>query len=374
MTVYILLAAAICILGLLISPWVSRSRAKAYLWLVFIMLLLISGLRAYSVGADTKAYVALFNNISSTSQLSLRFEIGFLKYLQFLHVISTDPRVMLFTSSAVCIGAACIFAYKFSKSPAMSMILYLLMGCYFSQMNVMRQALAMSLLEVAFILILVKQERVSRKVISALLILVATTIHTVAIVGLIPYVLILRDKGTDASTSDTIAEEGRHFTAQKMLGVTFIIGAAVFVGYSIVMLVVARVFPAYAHYFYGTWSDSNYNASLFNTLIQVVFAVAGTIVFRNKPLDRIQRFAAVMLSLSIIFNVLAMRMEIWGRIAGMFSIYTYLLWAPEFISEISSARNRYILNITISLCAFAYMLIVLIYRPEWTLVVPYLLR
>ena len=69
-----------------------------------------------------------------------------------------------------------------------------------------------------------------------------------------------------------------------------------------------------------------------------------------------------MLSLTIVFDVLSMRMEIWGRIAGMFSVYTYLLWVPEVTSEIHSAKNRVILNTANVLYSAAYMMIVLVCR------------
>ena len=127
----------------------------------------------------------------------------------------------------------------------------------------------------------------------------------------------------------------------------------------------------YVGYFRGEWSDANYNASLFTTLIKLSFAIVGAIVFRNKKLNKNQRFAAIMLSLTIIFDVLSMRMEIWRRIAGMFGIYIYLLWVAEVTSEIHSAKNRVILNTAIVLFSAAYMLIVLVFWPEWTLVVPY---
>ena len=47
-----------------------------------------------------------------------------------------------------------MFTYEFSKSPMLSMMLYILLGAYFSQMNVMRQAIAMSILEVAYMIML----------------------------------------------------------------------------------------------------------------------------------------------------------------------------------------------------------------------------
>ena len=117
--------------------------------------------------------------------------------------------------------------------------------------------------------------------------------------------------------------------------------------YSVIMAVAIKLHTTYAGYFRGEWSDANYNASLFTTLIKLSFAIVGAIVFRDKKLNKNQRFAAIMLSLTIIFDVLSMCMEIWGRIAGMFGIYIYLLWVAEVTSEIRSAKNRVILNTAI---------------------------
>ena len=96
----------------------------------------------------------MFNNTQYIGIINTRIEMGFMTYLKFLHIFSDDPGIMLFASSIICIGAACMFTAKFSKDPIMSMLLYLLMGAYFSQMNAMRQALALALTEVAFMLVL----------------------------------------------------------------------------------------------------------------------------------------------------------------------------------------------------------------------------
>lgn len=366
MDIYWILVALVFLVAVPIQPHLSKEGAKIYLVIVFAMLFIVSGFRAFSVGADTKEYVKVFYNIGNLQLMKGRYEIGFLRYVELLHKISTNPGILLMVSSAICVGTACVFTYEFSKNPIISMMLYILLGAYFSQMNVMRQAIALSFIEVSFMVLLKNSEGGVQRVISALLILLAATFHTVAIVGVIPWVLVVR--------SNSEQEEYNYLTAGKMLKNTTWIAGIAFVAYSIIMAVVTKLLPQYAHYFRGEWSDANYNASLFATLIQLSFAVVGAIVFGDMKLNKNQRFAAIMLSLAIIFDVLSMRMEIWGRIAGMFGIYTYLLWVPEFTSEICSAKNRVILNIAIVLFSAAYMLIVLMFRPEWTLVVPYKLR
>jgi len=81
-----------------------------------------------------------------------------------------------------------------------------------------------------------------------------------------------------------------------------------------------------------------------------------------------------MLGMAILFQVLSMRMEIWGRVSGLFGIYIYLVWVPEFINEIRLASNRRIVETAVVGSSFIYMLIVLVFRPEWTLVVPYVIK
>lgn len=363
MAIYWILVALVFLVSVPIQRHPSKSSARVYLLIVFLMLWIVSGFRAFSVGIDTKEYVGIFNNIGDLALLKDRFEIGFLRYTEILHGISANAGILLMVSSAICIGIACLFTEEFSKNPVLSMLLYILLGDYFSQMNAMRQAIAVSLMMISF-MVLLKTDGGRQRFISALLILLAAAFHTIAIVGVIPWILVV------LSNSDKKAFHS--FTASKMLKITLLISGIAFVVFPIIMVVAAKLLPPYyAAYLEGEWSDSNYNASLFNTLIQLAFAIVGVIVFKNKELNKEQRFAAIMLSLTIFFEVLSMRMEIWGRIAGFFSIYTDLLWASEVTAEIQSTKIRRILNTTIVLCSAAYMLIVLTFRPEWTLVIPY---
>lgn len=365
MTIYLIQAFVIVFAGAVFHPNRSDKRRRDYLVFVFLLLTIVSGIRAVSVGADTWNYVWMFNHVDTITSTYTRIEPGFILYMRILHLLSSDPRILLFSSSIICIGIACAFTYKFSKDPVMSMILYLLMGSYFAQMNVMRQALALSFTEVAFMIVLSNSGGVRRKIISALFVLFATSMHGIAIVAFIPYALVVRNNNYET--------EETSLTVDKALLRALGLAAIAFAGYSLVMRLITMVFPRYAHYFTGTWSDANYSASLLNTLIAFVFAIVGAVSFRNKKLSNIQRFAAIMLGFSIVFNVLSMRMEIWSRVARMFGIYTYLLWVPEFTSEIYSIKNRWILNSSIVLFALAHMLVILLLRPEWTKVVPYII-
>ena len=154
MDIYWILVALVFLVGVPIQPYLSKLRAKIYLWIVFVMLLIVSGFRDFSVGADTKVYVNIFYNIKNLNLMKDRFEIGFLRYVEILHRISENPAILIIVSSAICVGTACLFTHRFSKNPILSMVLYILLGSYFSQMNVMRQAIALSILEGSFMVLL----------------------------------------------------------------------------------------------------------------------------------------------------------------------------------------------------------------------------
>ena len=365
MVVYVCQLLLIGLTGIIIKPAESYGNKRRFLFIAFLILVTVSGFRAFSVGADTWNYVRMFNNIN-TGTIENRIENGFRFYLKMLRFCSDDPRLLLIVSSCICIGATCLFILKLSRTPVVSVMLYVLMGAYFTQMNTMRQSLALAFTEIAFTLLLCDKKRTGNITIAAaLLIIIAKSFHTIAMIAFVPFVLLLLLRKRDP-------QQSTRFSAETILLYSSAAAVAGFVAYPVIIKVAGLILPGYVGYLtHSQWSDSNYNASLFNTLIVLVFVVTGGLTFKKRKLSNNQVFAAIMIGFALIFNVLSMRMEIWGRVAGLFSIYTYLLWAPEFISDIESYENRFIIQNAILIFGFAYMIIVLVFRPEWTLVVPY---
>ena len=369
MTIYIAQVFLILIMSAVFHPATNERGRKLFLLLVFVLLTVVSGIRGYTVGADTKVYVRWYENIENIAIMNGRFEAGFTVFLKALHMFSPNPTFLLFVSSIICIGTFCIFAHKYSKKPTISVLLYVLLGAYFAQMNTMRQSLALSITMWSFMLMLGQRDKeqrdTHRSLISALLILLAMGFHTIAVVCFVPWALMLHQgKNQDESKLST----------QWVVFRTIVLAGIVFVGYSLVMRVAVAILPEYTNYFYSTWSDSNYFASFLSTLINIVFLGVGAYILRGRRLTNAQRFSIIMLGLSIIFHVLSMRMEIWSRITGLFNIYVYLMWVPEFINEIRLISNRWIIEFGIVFFSFMYMVVVLLFRPEWTLVVPYVIK
>lgn len=362
MLIYIFISLFIIFAGMVIKPEKSDKRKKRFLVSVFIVLSLFSGFRSFSVGSDTSNYVRSYYAIQDG--YTSRFEIGFVLYVRAIAAIFHSPRALICISSMICIGIACVIASNFSLNPTMSMALYVFMGNYFSQMNIMRQALAMSFIEIAYLSLLKSKGRIIQYIQSGIIILIAVQFHTVAIVGFMPYFLIIRKQ-------NTIERNKTRKQASVIVASAVLIAAVAFAFYPMVMRVSNKLFPQYDSYFRTRWSDSNYNAAVFNTLIPTVFAIVGAFVYKGTRLNSIEEFAALMTCLTIIFESLSMRMEIWGRIAGIFGIFVYLIWAPNLTQYLRNKNNRHILEFAIYLGAFSYMMVVLIFRPEWSGVVPY---
>lgn len=371
MTVYLVQLFVILILEITFHPSYSQKGKRRYLICCFFLLTLVSGFRADSVGADTHIYVDLYKKINEYDFSSTRFESGYLFYSKLLHRLDPEPLCLLLVSSAICIGTVCIFIYFYSKRPTISMWLYVTMGLYFSQMNILRQAIALSIGAWAFMIVFnekwFNERKLLRLIIPIGLILLAASFHSIAIVYAVPLVMMtIYGKGMKTGS------QGMNMS--RMLLQILLTAFGVFVLYTMVMNLAIRFFPKYQGYFTGLWSDENYSASLLSTLIALSFLAVGVSVFYKKDLDYLQKCALVMVGFNFIFGVLSMRMEIWGRLTGMFTIYTYFIWTPEFLNGIKLKSNRRIVETAIALAGLAYMLVILIFRPEWTLVVPYVLR
>ena len=363
MTVYIVLIFLLLFLGLAIVPRRSQQNRKLFLVLSFLLMTIVSGFRDFSVGVDTKSYVSIFKNIDLIDISSSRYESGFLNFVKIIHSLTENPTVFLLLSSAICIGITCRFIFKYSDDPLLSVLLYITLKPFYFQMTGIRQSLATAFVMIAFMLIM-GQHNKWKMIIAIGFMFLAVRFHNMAIVAFIPFILWLFYKFRDAL----------RITPTSITKWTIISAVVAFLAYPYIMRLVSLVLPHYALYFGGIWGDSNYFASLFKMLIQLVFLVVGSLYLQNCEVTEIEKFALLMIFISVITDTLSMRMEIWGRLTGMFSIYTGILFAPMFTSVVDDARNRMLLKSSVFLFSFAYMLVTFIFRPEWDGVVPYMFK
>lgn len=361
MTVYFILIFAICIAYFLSRHFKKDQGKKFFLIFSFFALTLISGLRGYTIGSDTGTYVDFFRRVLNSQNflyllLHSRFESGFIIYIKLITLFTSDTTVFLLISAALCIGPVVLIISKYSKNPFISIILYVFLRHFFFGMTGMRQTLAASFFLIA-VLIYLGKNSLWRYIFAAILIAVAVSFHTSAILYFAVFALTVSKKSL--------------ITVENCVKLSIIFSVASFVLYALIMRMVAVLLPQYATYFTSTWSDANYNASLFNFLIQFVFLLVGTIFIKTSQSDTVTNFSVTALFFSIVFYALSMRMEIWERAAVGLGIFTAILWAPEFVSRIKKHNNKLFVESAVILFSCAYMIVVETFRPEWASCVPY---
>lgn len=361
MFVYILLLTAIIIIALIVHPKRSENRRKLFMLLVFFILTGISGFRDFSVGVDTKSYINIFDNIELINFSSSRYETGFLYYVSAVHAVSHNPTFFLLVSSVLCIGPVCAFIYKHSDAPLLAVLLFITLKHYFFEMTGMRQAMATSFLLISFSALL-KERTLKSYCVSYFFAILSVAIHSMSYVAFVPLILWQLPE-------EYFLKKIRPRSVVKW-SITFSVCAFVF--YSFLVFAVNNIFPRYSSYFEGIYSDSNFTACLFKMLIQVVFLFLGAYyVERKNHISDTDRLSLVMMMLSVVIATLAMRMECWGRLSGIFSIYTALVWAPSFTECPRNLVDKQILRFSVFAFSLAYMVVTFIYRPEWDGVVPY---
>lgn len=354
MSIYIVMSVVTLFLGYFLKVQSSKKRRAFYIAIIGIMLIIVSGFRDYSVGSDTISYTRAYDIISYSD--AVHYEWGFIEYMRLLHRLSSNPGFFLLINSVICIASVCRFTYKHSKNAVLSLVLYITVGGYSLQMTGLRQALSIAVLLSAFSCMIE-----NKKIRSLVLILFSGVFHNSAFVGLLPYMIWVLGGNTLM----------KYLNSKNVTCWAMGIAIALFAMYGVVMRAISIVLPKYTFYFTGTWSDSNYSASLINTLIQVVFLLVGSFYYYGREFDEVDVFSALMMVFSVSCTTLSMRMEIWSRLASTFSIFTALIWVPGFSTRITRKYERAAVEYWISVLCILYMIIILTFRPEWSSIVPY---
>lgn len=176
-TIFIL----ILVPGLLIQDINTNDiRKRQYLMVVFSAMTIIAGFRATSVGIDSENYAYSFsyiyeNGIEGVSNLTYKYELGYLVLTYLLSRIYSLPALLFLTIACTTYGLFARTIYKYSKDVVMSSFLF---AIYFfpSTMNTMRQYLALSII-LAAIPFIEKKKPINY----LLVILLASTFHNTAI-------------------------------------------------------------------------------------------------------------------------------------------------------------------------------------------------
>lgn len=347
MTVYVLELAVILIAGSVFKPSKSLSSRRSFVIAICIVLLAVSGLRSCYVGSDTLQF---WNAYQRSSFEGSRYEIGFIALIRLLNVFSHDPQLLLFATSAImtfCVGYT---IYRLDCNPVLAFYLYISLLTYATNMNLMRQALAASVVVLA-IPWLIEGKRL-RFVVAVLL---GSLFHITALImlALVPLSFLL-------------------VTKKVVLGYC-VLAAALSLAPDAIWGFVETHFDQYASYSSSRWAGSNALAAPIMTVMDVLLiAIANLAGGKGSQFGDSDVQESVLLHgamLQVVFQLLACFVNIFQRFTTFTSLLLSLYVAYRF-AEVDT-RGRFFFTYLIYVLTALFFVVIMLYRPQWHGVVPF---
>lgn len=279
--------------------------------------------------------------------LKERYEIGFSLLCFGLSRITANPQILLIVTSVFVNWSVLRFINKNSKDVTYSVFLYITLNFFFSYMNIMRQAVAIGFVLLAF------ENLKNKKYIKYFLeVGIATCFHSSAILAL---VLIILKKFKYKKKYN------------KFLIPTFII---VFIFGRRILNILGSFSPRLLEYIGGEYDVSNYLGSIIIATIPLIMLYFGNNILKNKDKDEIKEidFLRKIMIVNIIFAVLSIRVILFNRFTAYFAVFQ-LAWIPNMLRIMK--KNRVEFKMLFSIAFIIYWMVIMIYRPEWYGAIPY---
>lgn len=364
MMIYLIATIFIIVYAIIGNVNKNKFRKKVFLIISFGILTIIAMLRKYTVGIDLEIiYTPTFEeikNISFANLSKVSIEIGYAFINKVLSLFTDDIQILIVFSSICTFPIYGWFIYKNSKDVVLSTLLFLITSTYFMSMNVVRQALAISLILIAYETI--KKNKTLKSIV---LILIATSIHASAIICL-SFILFKRLKWKKSYLRN-----------------------------SLIILIIALIFmnPIISIYSsvtesVGLSNNKNYDyylesdrfgvgyinlSSLSDVVLYAFVFLLGCYllaIYENE--DNNYDFLMYMSYLAILFTILSLKMSVISRLA-LYFIPFVLLMIPEELLKMKNRKNRQFICVILVGFLFAkYVYILNFLAGELFGVVPYL--
>lgn len=318
----------------------KENRKKIYCALIFIGTVFIMGFRSqYTAGVDTyRGYIPKFQLICNMTMVEVIAKYGgkdllFQLVTKLFTYISTNPQIYLFAISAFVMGSYCYFVYKYSEMPLMSFVMYYALTYYTTCFQMLRHAVALSVLLYAYQFIKTK------KLFPFLLIvMLAASFHISALFFIIAY----------------------PFSNNRIGKKQWVINAGViFVCYfmkSDIFSLLTVFISGNERFEYYTSSDYVSQLSLTGTLILSVIYIASLLLSqRNLVNTNEYKFLFNMSALSVSFMSMVLIIGEFHRISMFFGIYNTLL-LPNILKH-SRINNKIVISMCIVCAMILYFLL-----------------
>lgn len=348
MYIYIFLIILIILLG---SQNYKKPLSKGfYVSIIGTLMFFLFAFRAKEIGIDTQVYYSDFSFINATPffKLSnLRMEIGFVYLVKVLGLFSTNPQILLVVSGLIITGSVSTFIYKYSTNVRVSLLLFVFLMFMFSYMNIMRQAIAISILLLSF-----RHLLKGNNFTYFIYIIIASTFH-IAAIFMIPIIFLAKLK-IDFKTIIIIL---------STIVVMFFI-------FTPALTLFFKVFPKYSYYLDNIDGNSNYFGALIDFIFYSSIFIAAFIFYDYENQTRFDIIFIWMFILQIFFQMFTMKMTVVNRVGQIYAIFA-IVGIPLLISKSKKLYIRQSISLILVVSA-VYFITISLLRPEWNGVIPYL--
>lgn len=379
MIIYFVLAGFIPLYGFLTHANRNNFRKKQFVFVVFGIMTLISALRASTIGIDLDLHYAKnYELISSVNWSDIpifatlkQYELGYCYFTKLLTYISSNVQFYIIITSIIIYGLHGYFFYKKSEDVILSSSLFMFFCLFYMYMNIIRQAVAVSILLLAYLIFSESKKKVHNYVVFVLLVILASVFHSSAILCL---VYLLFDK--------------LKFTKIHML-LGIVVTALIYVGYSSVYKFVLSILGGNDKY--SSYLDSEKygvghmnSQSIYYVIITLGAFLLGyyILVWKDKTSHKLfakqeykvksnESFMLYMSFIAFACRLLIFKMSIISRFTFYFIPFVLILY-PYAISKFKRRSNRIILNLAVyGVCLFYFMWVTLSNADTLYGVVPY---
>lgn len=312
----------------------KNNHEKYYVCMVMVVCGFLMGARGSNVGLDTISYINLYNDvIRFPFDLLLKdfywgsVECGYVLLNKLCSLIYDDYYFCQFVISFIYYLCSYNFIVNNVNSPRIACLLFVSIGMLLLPFNITRQMLAIVIAINSFTYV-----RKSNYCMSFLLILIATTIHTVALLGLIiPISYYLKDK--------------KGFVKLLPL-LSFVIVNF----YSFFVALIASSTDKYATYYDNNLDSKSANLGAILWMIEVLFALY---IVYSKKFSSEQKLTANFVLLYVSCGFVGTMFNYFERVGYIFIPFQVML----FIDLGGSIKNQLIRRFFyLSLC-FCYMIL-----------------
>lgn len=356
MAVFLIPTFVLLVLGVLIALKNKRYEklvSQLFGIVSFTTLLILSGMRGLNVGVDTEMFVRVFRNtpngLADLDKYADRFEYGYRLFQCTIAEFTSDPHALLFLGALVTLILMYVVFYKESRLPWFSILMFMTLMFYYNSMNMMRQYIAIALTCTAIYCL-----TQDKKVAFVCFTIIAGLFHTSAYIVLILLPLSYIKINT------------------KKRYIYIVVSAVIALGIGSLLPLLIRMMPNYQGYLTSDrYFLQNQLGTILKVLVYLLFFILVDYSYRKSSdgskAEQVEYWASL---LGLVITLAAINGSILTRMGTYFSIM-FCISVPNSLVKIPNKTNKTFLAIFVMGGCLMYNLVILIFRPYWSGVLPY---